>query len=69
LEKEVFPNSKITLTVNDNGATPADGQDLTVLGLGLLSEGGPAPNVLHDVVVPTVSVEITLSDFLVPSYS
>jgi trypsin len=55
LETEVFPDTQVTLTVNQNGGQPAAGDDLTVLGLGTLSSGGNAPGELRDVVVPTVS--------------
>lgn len=57
LEREVFPtsNTQVTLTLNQNGATPAAGDDLTVLGLGLTSSGGSTPDLLRDVVVPAVS--------------
>jgi hypothetical protein len=47
--------SGTTVTVNPDGSKPSAGQDLTVLGLGVTSEGGSLATSLRDVVVPTVS--------------
>jgi secreted trypsin-like serine protease len=55
LERDVSINTQVTLTLNQDGAKPAVGDDLTVLGLGTLSSGGSTPDFLKDVVVPTVS--------------
>eukprot|EP00934_Nitzschia_sp_Nitz4_P002594 Nitzschia sp. Nitz4//scaffold30_size153850//151812//153824//NITZ4_002804-RA/size153850-augustus-gene-0.78-mRNA-1//-1//CDS//3329547342//2584//frame0 len=55
LENEVYPDTSVTLTLNDQSSVPSTGQDLTVLGLGTLSSGGTTPDKLHDVVVPAVS--------------
>ena len=62
LESEVFPATQVTLTLNQDGAMPAPDDELTVLGLGLLEEGGSTtPDFLNDVVVPTVSNEFCAS--------
>jgi len=45
----------IRLTLNTNSSIPSAGKSLTVLGLGITSEGGSAPWKLRDVVVPAVS--------------
>ena len=47
--------TNIKLSVNEDSFLPPNGQDLTVLGLGALSEGGPQSGVLMDVTVPVVS--------------
>ncbi len=61
LETEVVIDTQITLSLNEDAANPFDGQELTVLGLGLLESGGAAPNFLNDVVVSTVSNEFCAS--------
>ena len=57
LESEVFPATQVILTLNQDGAVPAADDELTVLGLGVLEQGGTTPDFLNDVVVPTVSNE------------
>lgn len=59
LFKLAFPvdlsGSGIRLTLNQDGSMPSDGQDLTVLGLGLTSDGGSPSSSLRHVIVPAVS--------------
>jgi len=43
------------VTLNNDPAAPWAGQALTILGLGLTSEGGSASDSLRDVAVPTIS--------------
>jgi len=57
LEQEVFPDSQITLSLNEDSITPTEGQELTVLGLGLLDPAGNVADFLNDVSVSTVSNE------------
>jgi trypsin len=49
--KTPVTTSGAIVTLNSNGSRPADGEALTVLGLGLTSEGGSPSSVLRDVVV------------------
>jgi trypsin len=52
--KTPVTTSGAVVTLNSNGSRPAGGQALTVLGLGLTSEGGFPSSRLRDVVVQTV---------------
>lgn len=54
LSEPVTMNTNVVLSLNDQYATPADGEDLTVLGLGATSEGGSSPSILRDVVVQAI---------------
>eukprot|EP00934_Nitzschia_sp_Nitz4_P000533 Nitzschia sp. Nitz4//scaffold46_size129759//123241//124846//NITZ4_003527-RA/size129759-augustus-gene-0.29-mRNA-1//-1//CDS//3329552673//533//frame0 len=55
LEREVYPDTDISVLVNTNGNKPSNGQTLRVIGLGLLKENGNAPTYLQDVQVQAVS--------------
>jgi len=47
--------SKVRLEINDQNSVPNTGDDLVVMGLGALAEGGSGPEYVHDVIVPTIS--------------
>jgi hypothetical protein len=53
-----IPGSDVVLSLNDQFSNPADGDDLTVLGLGKISEGGSTANVLRDVEVQAIDTNI-----------
>jgi len=55
LNKPVTLNSKIKLELNEDDSVPKVDDDLVVMGLGALSEGGGGPDVVHDVTVPAIS--------------
>eukprot|EP00980_Cylindrotheca_fusiformis_P006432 scaffold1375_cov137-Cylindrotheca_fusiformis.AAC.21 len=57
LEEAVEMNTDVTLSINDVDSLPFVGQNLTVLGLGLLGEEGVPPDFLRDVVVEAISTE------------
>ena len=57
LEETVQMNTDVVLSLNNQYTRPVDGQDLTVLGLGLTSDGGSSPDKLRDVVVQAISGE------------
>ena len=58
LEESVSTSlTSVTLSLNEESSVPADGQYLTVLGLGDLKYNGTSPNLLRDVVVPVVNTE------------
>ena len=54
LSEPVTMTTNVVLTLNDQYATPTDGEDLTVLGLGATSEGGSSASILRDVVVQAI---------------
>jgi hypothetical protein len=59
LSKSVnIPGSNVVLSLNDDSFNPTDGDDLTVLGLGVTSEGGSAPSILRDVEVQAIDTNI-----------
>jgi trypsin len=53
-----IPGSNVVLSLNDQFSNPADGDDLTVLGLGKTSEGGSSPSILRDVEVQAIDTNI-----------
>jgi trypsin len=58
--KLAFPvtrSTSVELVLNDEYSIPANGNDLTVLGLGDLVEDGPAPTTLMDVVVQAIDTD------------
>lgn len=58
LEEPVEMNTDVVLSINDQFSRPFIGQSLTVLGLGITSEGGPSPDFLRDVVVQAISSNV-----------
>jgi len=59
LNKDVtVGGSSVVLSLNDQYSNPANGASLTVLGLGVTSEGGSAPNILRDVEVKAIATNI-----------
>lgn len=61
LEEEIFLDTQVTVSLNDDATQPFDGQYLTVLGLGKLATDGGHPTFLNDVVVSTVSSDYCAS--------
>lgn len=58
LEEELRVNSPIDFTLNEDNMIPIDGQDLTIMGFGLLAENTYGwPDRLQKVVLQTVSFE------------
>jgi secreted trypsin-like serine protease len=57
LEEPVEMNTDVVLSINDQFSRPSIGQSLTVLGLGMTSQGGPIPDFLRDVVVQAISID------------
>jgi len=58
LDEPVFVDeSHVKLVWNEDSTVPATDDDLIVMGMGRLAEGGNTPNFLHDVTVPVVSNE------------
>lgn len=60
IEDEIEPNNNtitnVEITINDDDNLPENGQDLTVIGLGLENEDtSDSPDALREVVVQTVS--------------
>jgi len=56
LDKPVtIDESKVRLEINDNDSVPNTGDDLVVMGLGALAQGGSSPEYVHEVIVPTIS--------------
>ena len=47
--------SNVVLSINGQSSRPSAGEDLTVLGLGLTSEGGSSPDILRDVEIQAIS--------------
>lgn len=57
LAAPVVQSTSVNLVLNDEYSVPANGADLTVLGLGDLIEDGPSPTTLMDVVVKAVDTD------------
>jgi trypsin len=57
LASPVTGSTSVELVLNDEYSIPANGNDLTVLGLGDLFEDGPAPTTLMDVVVQAIDTD------------
>ena len=57
LDSAVTTSSSITLALNTDGAKPADGQTLTVIGTGTTSEGGEQSDQLLQVDVNVVNTD------------
>ena len=56
LDKPVtIDESKVRLEINDQDSEPNTGDDLVVMGLGALAQGGSSPEYVHEVIVPTIS--------------
>jgi len=49
--------SFVTLKLNDEGDFPKKNDDLIVMGQGVLAQAGGAPDILHNVTVPTLTNE------------
>ena len=58
LEKEVNIKTDITLLVNSEYKVPSVGQPVTVIGMGMLYEEGPADNYLRDVEVLAIDEKV-----------
>lgn len=56
-EPVIIDESKIKLVMNEVETVPADGDNLIVMGLGALSQGGNGPDYIHNVTVPTISTQ------------
>jgi len=54
-EPAFIDESKVRLVMNDDSTVPEDGENLIVMGLGTLTEGGAGPQFVHNVTVPTIS--------------
>merc|ERR1711907_91831 len=48
-------DDRAILVLNEEDSVPATGEDLIVMGVGALKEGGNSPQFLHNVTVPTIS--------------
>ena len=46
------------LVLNEDDSVPAAGEDLDVMGLGALSQGGSSPDYLHEVTVPAIDNDV-----------
>jgi len=57
LDEPVYLDTSVTLSLNEVFSVPADGEDLTIFGLGHTSDGGSGAQFLLDVVVPVVNTE------------
>jgi len=55
LSSPVDIGTDVVLQLNDDNSEPDTGDDLIVMGVGALREGGAGPKVLHHVEVPVVS--------------
>jgi len=56
LNEPVFVDeSKVKLVINEDSSVPSVGDDLIVMGLGVLAQGGNDPKFVHNVTVPVVS--------------
>jgi hypothetical protein len=53
-----IPGSNVVLSSNDQFSNPAGGDDHTVLGLGVTSEGESAASILRDVEVQAIDTNI-----------
>jgi len=54
-EPVTLDDDRAVLVLNEEDSVPATGEDLIVMGVGALKEGGNSPQFLHNVTVPTVS--------------
>ncbi len=58
LNKPITIDASVTLELNLDHSVPAAGEDLDVMGLGALSQGGSSPEYLHKVTVPAIDNDV-----------